>query len=515
MPKRDIRLTTPQSQKYIKVNPPTELGQKSFHGFAWMLLSSFGTKIFTLVSQLVLAWALMPTDFGLVALAYSVTAFTAVLQRNGLREILIQRSNSFANYANSAFWLSLLIGLIVTVLTLLAAPFAAKIYKEPDLVKILTILACGQIMLSLQSVPGAKLQAELRFREISLINLLEGVTTATLTVIFALSGFKAYSIVLPIPLVHFASLLVQLHKSGFRPEWNFSWPIGCDLIGSSSLLLITGLLYAFNMQGANIVLGLFHGSAVVGVFFFAYNLCIQINSLLTNNLYSILLPAFSNIQENVIRQTQAFIRVSRLVNLIGMFICFLLAAIAEPLVRVLYGAKWMTAIPSIQILSLGMTFGISFALSVNLMLAQGLFKKLLWFNLFRSCGFITIVAIAAQIGGSLSVSVATAITTLLFGPIITYISIRPGGYGLLEVVKSQATPFLIGASSCGAAVLLCSIIPFPQGSIWLWIQVLATGSISTLIWIPLCWFFQRDAWLECSALVSRSYSNYNRRTLSV
>lgn len=461
-----------------------------------MLLSSFGTKVVTLGCQLVLAWILLPADFGLVALAYSVTAFTAVIQRNGLREILIQRATRFSEYANSAFWLSLVIGLIVALLTLGAAPVAAHVYGQSDLLGILSVLALGQVLLALQSVPGAKLQIDLRFRELSLVNLFEGIATGLLTVVFALTGWKAYSIVLPIPLVQLASLLIQMRWTQFRPQMGYAWPLWREMIGGSSLLLGAGLLYAFNMQGANIVLGLFHGPVVVGIFFFAYNLCNQITNLLTNNLYSVLLPTLSNLQDDVPRQTQAFLRVATLVNLVGMLVCFLLAAVADPLVCAVYGHKWRAAIPSMQVLSLGMTFSISFALSINLMTAQGLFGKLLRFNIFRAIGFIALVAIGAKIGGALAVSWATAIFMLIFGPAITYIAIRPGGGGWKDIVDGHARPFLIGALSSGIAVGLAQLIPGNPDRTLLWIKVAVIGTLTTVFWLILCRLILPGCWRE-------------------
>lgn len=461
-----------------------------------MIFSTFGIKVVTLGCQLILAWKLSPTDFGLVALAYSVTAFTAVIQRNGLREILVQRAQRFDEYANSAFWLSLVIGLIVTLLTLAAAPLAAQIYQQPQLIGILSILAIGQMLLALQSVPGAKLQTRMKFRELSLVNLFEGVATGLLTVVFAMTGWGAYSIVLPIPLVQTTSLLIQLRLSGFRPRKGFSWPIWREMIGSSSLLLGAALLYAFNMQGANIVLGLFRGAAVVGLFFFAYSLCNQVTSLITNNLYSVLLPTLSNLQDDIKRQTQVFLRVAGLVNLVGMFICFLLAAVADPLIRALYGEKWVAAIPSMQVLSIGMTFSISFALSINLSTAQGRFRELLWFNVWRALGFITLIAIGAKIGGALAVSWATAIFTFLFGPAITYIAIRPGGGGWKEIIHVHLWPFLCGAAACGLAVGISTYLPDDTSRNAYLVKTVVISLTSLIFWLPLCRWLMPDAWRE-------------------
>ena len=480
-----------------------------------MLFSTFGIKTVTFGSQLILAWKLSHTDFGVVALAYSVTAVTAVLQRSGLREILVQRSPRFTEYANTAFWLSLVIGSCVAVLTLCAAPLAVFLYKEPALLGILCILAFGELLLSLQSVPGAKLQADLRFRDVSLINLFEGASIGLLTILFALTGFKAYSIVLPIPIVQTTSLLIQLKLSGFRPKRGFSWPICREMTASSALLLGAALLYAFNMQGANIVLGLFHGAAVVGVFFFAYNLCNQVVGLLTNNLYSVLLPTLSALQHDIKHQTEVFLRVTKVVNWMGMFLCFLIASVADPLVRAMYGEKWVEAIPCLQVLSVGMTLSFSFALSINLSTAQGRFKDLLWFNVYRAAGFITLVAIGSAMGGALAVSWATAIFTFLFGPAITYIAIRPGGRGWSDIFDGLAWPFVIGAASCLIGCSLVSFLPENPSSLGQWEKAALIGVFSLAIWMPLSYWLLRDAWNETAHRVHTLVGNRFSRQASI
>ncbi len=477
------------------------LSDRTFHGFLWILSTSAGTKIITLVGQIVLARLLIPADYGLVALAYTVTTFTGILQRDGLREILVQRGLRFDQYANAAFWMSLATGLIAAGLTLAAATFAAHLYHQPELIGLLGILALSAPLQSLQSVPGAWLQKELRFRALSAQGIAEGLATSLLTVIFALLGCKAYSIVLPLPLVQICSLVWMWRLCGFRPRRIAQWELWRELFGSSSLLLGAAALYAFNQQGASMVLGLVRDVATVGLYFFALNLTTQLTGFLTNNLWAVLLPSLSHLQDDPPRQIEAFLRVTRSVNLVGMFVCFGLAAVSDPALRLVYGARWVAAIPLMQIISVGMAFNISFAVSINLMMAQGRYRALLLFNTYRAAGFIALVGVGGRLGGALAVSLATALYMIVYGPLITSLAIRPAGKTWRDVWSVHCRPLLAGALPCAAAVALA--MAFPALHRHPLAELLFIGTLSCLGYLPLARRLAPDTWQELLARTRR------------
>ena len=476
------------------------LGQQAFRGFAWTVASSVGVKIIALGGQLTVAGLLLPKDYGLVALAYSVTAFTSILQKDGLREILVARGARFDHYANAAFWMSLATGLAVAVLTLLAAPFAAHAYKLPGLAGLLVLPALAAPLSSLQSVPGAQLQNEMRFRTMSLLNVCESLGVTTLTLLLAVAGAGPFSLLAPTPLVAAGSLVAQFRLTGFRPRWRLEWPLWRDLFGASGLMLGAAALYSFNVTGANMMLGVFRDVTTVGIYFFALNLTNQVSALLTNNLWAVLLPSLSRLQGDPARQMAAFLRVTRVVNLVGMMVCLLFAAVADPLIHLMYGDRWAQAIPVVQILAAAMTLNISFALSINLMMAQGRYKGLFWFNVWRALGFVVLVGIGAALGGAVTVAWATALFLLLFGPSITHLAIWTAGGTWKDVVGVHAWPLAISVAACGSAWLLTRACA-PHAPAWL--QIASTSALGVLIGLPLSWLLLPDT---CRELAERVQS---------
>src|SRR6185503_10258888 len=104
------------------------LGSQVASGFSLMLLQSVAGKAIAAVGQIILAWYLRPQEFGIVGLAFTISALIGLLQQAGLREILIRRARTFPRWANAAFWMSLATGSGAALLTVAIAPFAAVMY---------------------------------------------------------------------------------------------------------------------------------------------------------------------------------------------------------------------------------------------------------------------------------------------------------------------------------------------------------------------------------------------------
>ena len=67
-----------------------------------------------MLGQIMLAWYLMPADFGMIGLALTVSGFAGLAQQTGAREILIRRQANFRRWVTPAFWMSLSAGLLST-----------------------------------------------------------------------------------------------------------------------------------------------------------------------------------------------------------------------------------------------------------------------------------------------------------------------------------------------------------------------------------------------------------------
>ena len=243
------------------------LGQRTVQGFAWTVGLTLCAKIISLIGQIILARLLTPESFGLIGLAYTLTAFTDLIQRAGIREVLVHRHRQFDRWATPAFWMSLAFGALAGVCMLASAPLLAWIYHEPRLVGLIVVLAAASPLTAAASVPEAKLQSQLRFNFLAKVGVFRVFATMALTIGFAWAGLGAYSFVLPIPLL--AACTLVLYWRAARPavrlrlrlrRWKY-------LLDDSLLLLAGSAVIAVIAQGDYFILGaaVFHdgGGAVL------------------------------------------------------------------------------------------------------------------------------------------------------------------------------------------------------------------------------------------------------------
>src|SRR2546426_12352868 len=121
--------------------PVALVGNRAAQGAFWTVFFSIVNKLGTVASQIALAWFLYPADFGLVAMALSVTNFASIVCGSNLRTILIQQHDDVARYASQVFWLSLSVNLAVAAIMIAFSPLAQSVLKAPGLGGLIVVAA--------------------------------------------------------------------------------------------------------------------------------------------------------------------------------------------------------------------------------------------------------------------------------------------------------------------------------------------------------------------------------------
>ncbi len=96
-----------------------------------------------LVSLMVLARLLDPKGFGLVGMVTAVIGALNLLRDFGLSTATVQRPTVTDEQISTLFWINMLVGAILAVVSVAIAPFLAVLYREPRLTWVTAVLAAG------------------------------------------------------------------------------------------------------------------------------------------------------------------------------------------------------------------------------------------------------------------------------------------------------------------------------------------------------------------------------------
>jgi len=509
--------------------PVGSLAHKTASGFGWMLAQTAVGKIVNFVGTIVLGWLLAREQFGSVSLAVAIVTFANLIQEAGIHQILVQGGARFNRMANAAFWMSNVTGLLGGAIMAIAAPIAAHVLHNPQLTGLILILAARCPINALSTVPNAKLNIDLRFGTLAVIGT--ALTTVQVVLSIGLAWILppdqgAYSLVWPLLAVAIlrAIILWRVAPTTVRPDVEIG--LWGSMIGDSVVLLLVGFFVTITSQGDRLILGRMHDKVVVGIYYYAYTLTLQTTQFLTVNLYNVLFPALSKLQSDPARQLRGFLRACRLLMLFGMPLCLLQAALAAPMVRVLFKSDWLPMIPVLEVISVAMGLQLVNMPAIGMIQAQGRFKTLLAISVMCALLFVGLVYTAALTGnyqGSLTrpglsqmlerlfhrevdvatmVAMAVLVYCTLISPICLFASIRPVGGTWRDIWPVFLLPLGLSIAAIGIGMLVGRYVPVMHSShLYDWARLLVISAVSGLVYIPLLRLTAPDAWKDVTQRV--------------
>ncbi len=459
----------------------------------WMLSRATVTRVAGLATQITLAWLLEPEHFGIIGLAYSIQGFAKIVQTTGLNIFLVTRQDEYNRYANAGFWYSVFTGLAASGIMLLCAPLATRLWNSPELVGMLIVMAMATPFQAMGTVSRARLSIDLKFRTLALFNVSFLVGRMALSVLFAWAGFGAYSFVLPLLIISPLRALTLYLLVRPPIHWRFEFSHWRSIFRLSVLILITAIFGKIVNRGDYLILGAFFENKTVGLYFFAYSLSVQSIMLISKNLTGILFPILSKIQFDPARQRNAFLRASRVLALLAIPVSMLISALADPLVRLIYADKWLSAIPLLQILAVSMAFRASGSIAGSYLNSQKKFRRLLLASIIQCILFFLLTLPAVQIG--LREFVIAISLVYIICPIINLLLALGFSKGsLLSLARIFCLPLIASA----VAALLYQPVKWaiPPGSPG-WIAEIVIGiGLFASVTLALIWKFDRPMWAE-------------------
>lgn len=369
----------------VPPRPPVEpmLAVRILRSTAWNVVGAVIKQGITLLSAVIVARLLTPSDYAIAGLALSVMGLFNVLTAQGFGQALVRRTQLAPITIHSVFWFTLLQGLVLAALAVAAAPLIAQFYHQPEMASLLAFLAVTLIISMLGVVPNALLQRDMRFRDINLIGIGGGIVAAVMGIGVAASGFGYWALMMPSLGIAVATAAGAYWLTRYRPAFVFSWQEVRSVAVFGFSMLGSQLLTYFSDNSDYLIMGRFWSPASFGQYYFAFERARQPFNIVVAQLSSVVFPAFSKIQDDRERLRRAYLRGIRFVTLIVFPLHVLLIGLADPLLPWLFGPQWQPAVPVFQVFAAyGFVRGLA-ALVLPSLLAIDYAQAILVFNLFR------------------------------------------------------------------------------------------------------------------------------------
>ncbi|MEO8133087.1 MAG: lipopolysaccharide biosynthesis protein [Betaproteobacteria bacterium] len=329
--------------------PTTEdLGGRVVRGAVWIAALVVLRMVLTIGSTAVLARLLVPADYGVIAMATVVTELASMLCMFGIPMIITQLPRLTRLDLDSAFWFSAILGTFMAALIVATSPLAAELFKEPGLAPVLCAMS---LMVLLEEVSAVQLSITNRLLlvrcefvcQISSLIVRIGVSVA-----LAVAGLGVWSLVwgsVAGRAVYFALLwwfIPYVPRLRFNPRFlRRNWRVGGSYFDSAVLFF-----FGSNMDTAAV--GRMFGVVQLGFYQTAFALPEELRSRIALAIQRVLFPAFALLQSDHSAFRYGLLRSLRILATIIVPMGVGMAVLADPIVRVLYGDRWLPVVPLLQ-----------------------------------------------------------------------------------------------------------------------------------------------------------------------
>ncbi|MES2336642.1 MAG: lipopolysaccharide biosynthesis protein [Pseudomonadota bacterium] len=312
----------------------------------------------------VIAWAstflviriLSPADYGLFAMTQVVLVLLNMLNGYGLASALIQKAEADERSIRQLFGMLVLLNVVLGTLQVAAAPLAAAYFRHPQVADLLRVQALLYLATPFIALPYALLSRAMDFRRQAAVNLISAVAGAFAALGGAMGGLGVWTLVIA-PMVLFATRAIGMMwaaKCWIRPSFDFR---GAGAMARYGGLMATGQLFWFVQSQADVFIAGRHFDAhTLGIYTTALFLAQIFVAKFVPPLNDVAFSAYARMQDDRAGLATAFLKSVRMILLAAMPFYLGLAVVADPLVHVVLGAKWLETAPIVALLALAMPF---------------------------------------------------------------------------------------------------------------------------------------------------------------
>ena len=331
-------------------DPEETIGTKLVKGSAWLIALRWAVRLVGLVNTFILVRLLNPSDFGVVAMAMIVVGMIETIAESGQKLVVIKHSNPQRADYDTAWTMSILFGLAVSVAILLLSPLTEFYFHEPRAIDIMKWLALRSLIGGFENIGVLDFRRDLRFDRHFTYLVSTKLISIAITVVAAFIYRDYWALVIGIVSAQAIMVGMSFILSSYRPR--FSLAKFHEMWNFSAWASIRSIGIYLNEQVDQLAVGGISGASAMG----RYRVASDISSLFTAEILgpivAALFPVMASVQSDAVKMRNAYLGVFQWTAIICVSISVGVALCGDDIVDVLLGAKWVNVKPLIPWLAL-------------------------------------------------------------------------------------------------------------------------------------------------------------------
>lgn len=331
-----------------------DLKTKTTLSLFWSFLDKFGHQLINLLSSIILMAVVAKAEFGIMGILAVFVAFSNLLIDSGFSRALLNRKEISTEEYSSVFYFNVAFGIVIYIVLFFATPYLANLFGEPRITPVARILFLSFVINALGLIHQTLLIKRADFRGLTKVNIPAVLLSAIVAVVLAMKDFGVWALVAQVVTYSgFRTLFLWIYTS-WRPVAKFSTTLLKNSMQLSSKLLSASLISAFFNNIYPSIIAFFFPNSMNSVADYT-----QANkyqdipfAMISNTFRSISMLILSEINQEVERLKRVVSKLLKTIAFISFPVGMLMILVAEPVFKLIWQEKWLSAVPYFQMLTL-------------------------------------------------------------------------------------------------------------------------------------------------------------------
>ena len=434
-----------------------EIKRKTISGFFWQFARKVLGQFLGFLVTLVLARKLMPEEFGIVALCSMFITFIDLFVNSGISIALIQKKEVDELDYNTIFFSGLVLSLLAYVIIFFCAPFAAIWFHSPQVTPVLRISSIAMLIGSFSMVQSAHVSRKLEFKKYFFSSLSGQTLSGIVGVTMACTGFGVWALVTQSLIKRLTSTTVLYFIVRWHPHWDFSFERFKGMYSFAWRQMVANATATISEQLRGYVIGIKYSPADLAFYNRGEGLPGVVYNNVNGTINSVMFPALARLQDDKARIRHGLSRSMKTSSYVIFPALFGLAAVSDKIIVILYTAKWLPAVPFMQLICIIYCFSLIGGANTQAITAMGRSDIVMKWELIKRPIMLSILAITAFIS-PLTIAIGQCFYSIGVCFFNAYPNKKIIGYPIRDQVLDVGGNFLL-AISMALFVYLIGMLP--------------------------------------------------------
>lgn len=363
---------SPRSEPPVAGSEPTgPLARTAAVGTLWLTAQKWAVRVGGLVTVAILTRLLQPGEFGVVAAAGAVTPLVLVLSDLGFSTYIVQAEKVDDRNLSTGFWFTMTGAFVLSGMLVGGAPLIAGVFGIPASTNVLRVLSLSVLLVIGMSVPVGLLRRRLEFRRLAIQSVVSAVVGQVAAIGLAFAGTGAWALVAQLVLTQLVGFVMAWHAAAWRPRLQFSrvelremGRFGAKVVSVELIATTRGLLETAVV--ANVL-----GATILGYLTIAQRLIQVAQDLGASTLVQVSTVVFAKVRDDLGRIRSAYVRAQQVSYAVIAPIMTFTAVAGPVVVPVIFGSRWLPAVPVTQALAVAAILTLGAGLDNGLFYGMG------------------------------------------------------------------------------------------------------------------------------------------------